>query len=96
MQDSGSFTIPCIIGNHEFRKPLCDYGASINLMPLSIVKRISLGELTPTTMSVQMADKSMAQHEGILEDVLVKVGKFIFQKDIVTTVFEMIILVTTK
>ena len=47
-------------------------------MPLSMVKRLSLWELTPTTMSLQMADKSMAQLEGVLEDVLVKVGKFIF------------------
>ena len=47
-------------------------------MPLSVVKRLSLGELTPTTMSLQMVDRSMAQPEGILEDVLVKVGKFIF------------------
>ena len=48
-------------------------------MPLSVVKRLSLGELTPTTMSLQMVDRSMAQLEDILEDVLVKVGNFIFQ-----------------
>ena len=78
MQDPGSFTIPCTIGNHEFGKALCDSSASINLMPLSSVKRLSLGELTPTTLSLQMADRSMTQLEGILEDVLVKVGKFIF------------------
>ena len=47
-------------------------------MPLSVVKRLSLGELAPTTMTLQMADKTMAQPEGILEDVLIKVGKFIF------------------
>ena len=47
-------------------------------MPLSVVKRLSLRELTPTIMSLQMADRSMAQPKGILEDVLVKVGKFIF------------------
>ena len=52
-------------------------------MPLSVVKRPSLGELTPTTMSLQMADRSMAQLEGILEDVLIKVGKFIFPIDFV-------------
>ena len=52
-------------------------------MPLSVVKRLSLGELTPATMSLQMADRSMAQPEGILEDVLVKVGKFIFPVDFV-------------
>ena len=47
-------------------------------MPLSIVKRLSLGDLIPTTMSLQMEDRSMAQLEGIMENVLVKVGKFIF------------------
>ena len=46
-------------------------------MSLSVVKRLSLGELTPTTMSLHMENRSMAQPEGILEDVLVKVGKFI-------------------
>ena len=52
-------------------------------MPLSVVKRLSLGELTPTKNTLRMADKSMAQPEGILEDVLVKVGKFIFPVDFV-------------
>ena len=59
MQDSGSFTIPCTIGNHEFGKALCDSGGSLNLMPLSVVKRLSLGELTPATLSLQMAYRSM-------------------------------------
>ena len=49
------------IGNYEFGRALCDSGASINLMPLSVVKRLSLGELTPTTMTLQMADMSMGQ-----------------------------------
>ena len=57
MQDPGSFTIPCTIGNHELEKALCDFGASINPMPLSIVRKLSLGELTPTTMSLQMVDR---------------------------------------
>ena len=65
------------------RKLLCDSSASINLMSLSVVQRHSLGELTPTAITLQMADRSMAQPEGILEDVLVKVGKFIFQVDFV-------------
>ena len=50
-------------------------------MPLSVVQRLSLGELTPTAITLQMADRSMAQPEGILEDVLVKVGKFVFPVD---------------
>ena len=81
MKDPGSFTIPYSIGKYEFKKALCDSGASINLMPLSVVKRLSLGELTSTTITLQMADRSMAQQEGILEDVLFKVGKFIFPVD---------------
>ena len=52
-------------------------------MPLSVVKRLSLGELTPTTMTLQTANRTMAQPEGILKDVLIKVGKFIFPVDFV-------------
>ena len=82
IHDPGSFTIPCTI-KFEFKKALCDSGASINLMPLLVVKRLSLGELTPTTMTLQMVDRTMAQLEGVLEDVLIKVGKFIFPVDFV-------------
>ena len=81
MKDPGSFTIPCSIGKYEFKKALCDSGASINLMPLSV-------ELTPTAITLQMADRSMAQPEGILEDVLVKVGKFVFPVDFVVMQME--------
>ena len=88
MKDLSSFTIPCSIGKYEFKKALCDSGASINLMPLSMVQRLSLGELTPTTIILQMADRSMAQPEGVLEDVMVKVGKFIFPVDFVVIKME--------
>ena len=87
-KDPGSFTIPCSIGKYEFKKAFCDSGASINLMPLSVVQRLSLGELTPTAIRLQMVDRSMAQPEGVLEDVLVKVGKFIFPVDFVITKME--------
>ena len=76
MQDPGSFTIPCKIGDADMEKALFDYGASINLMPLSVAKRLSLGELTLTAMTLQMADRTLAHPEGILVDVLIKVGKF--------------------
>ena len=88
MKDPGSFTIPCSIGKYEFKKALYDSGASINLMPLSVVQRLSLGEFTPTTIILQMADRSMAQPKGVLEDVLVKVGKFIFPVDFVVMKME--------
>ena len=50
-QDLDSFTIPYTIGNFAMGKASCDSGATINLMLLSVVKRLSLGELTPTTMT---------------------------------------------
>ena len=83
MQDPGSFTIPCKIGDADMGKALCDSGASINLMPLVVAKRLSLGELTPIAMTLQMADMTLAHPEGILEDVLIKVGKFVFPVDFV-------------
>ena len=79
MQDPGSFTIPCIIEGVEIQKALCDSGASMNLMPLSVAKQLSLRELIPTTITLQMADRSMVKPEGVLEDVLVTVGKFVFE-----------------
>ena len=81
MKDLGNFIIPCSIGKYEFKKALCDSSDSINLMHLSVVQRLSLGELTLKTITLQMANKSMAQPKGVLEDVLFKVGKFIFPVD---------------
>ena len=83
MQDLGSFIIPYEIGHADMGKTLCDSGASINLMHLSFAKRLSLGELTPTPMTLKMADITLAHPKGILEDVLIKVEKFIFQVDFV-------------
>ena len=83
MKDPWSFTIPCIIGGVEIQKALCDSGASINLMPLSVAKQLSLGELIPTTITLQMADRSMVKPKGVLEDVLVTVGKFVFPVDFI-------------
>ena len=51
-RDPGSFTIPRAIGEHNFKKALCYLGASINLIPLSMVKNLKLGELTPTMFSL--------------------------------------------
>ena len=83
LKDPGSFTIPCTIGNAIFERALCDLGASINLMPLSIFKRLGLGEARPTTVTLQLADRSLKHPRGIIEDVLVKVDKFIFSADFI-------------
>ena len=66
IKDPGSFTSPCIIGEHTFDKALCDLGASINLMPLLVAKKLNLGEITPTTLSLQMADRSLTFPKGII------------------------------
>ena len=83
MQDPSSFTIPCKIRDADMGNALCDSEASINLMPLSVAQRLSLGELTPTTITLQIEDRTLAHSEGILEDVLIKVGKFVFPVDFV-------------
>ncbi|XP_024022414.1 uncharacterized protein LOC112091909 [Morus notabilis] len=83
LKDPGSFTIPCTIGKSTFEKALCDLGASINLMPLSVFRKLGPGEVTPTTISLQMADRSITYPWGIIEDILVKVDKFILPVDFV-------------
>ncbi|GJQ92168.1 reverse transcriptase domain-containing protein [Tanacetum coccineum] len=67
---------------------LADLGASINLMPLSIWKKLSLPELTPTRMTLELADRSITHPKGLAEDVYVKVGKFHFPTDFVVVDFE--------
>ena len=83
LQDPGSFAIPFSIGNRVYGKALCDLGASINLMPLSMFKRLKLGEPKSTTISLQLADRSYQHPRGIIENVLVKVGKFVLPADFV-------------
>ena len=83
LQDPGSFAIPFSIGNQVSGKALCDLGASINLMPLSMFKRLKLGEPKSTTISLQLADRSYQHPRGIIENVLVKVGKFVLPADFV-------------
>ena len=64
-------------------KALCDLGASINLMPLSIYKKLGLGDPKPTAMRLLMVDRTVKRPIGILHDVLVKVESFIFPTDFV-------------
>ncbi|XP_070025136.1 uncharacterized protein [Nicotiana sylvestris] len=82
-EDPRAFTIPCTIGAHDFARALCDNGASISLMPLAIYKQAGLGMPNPTSMRLQMADRSIKRPVGIVDDVLVKVGKFHLPADIV-------------
>ena len=83
LQDPGSFAIPFSIGNRVSGKALCDLGASINLMPLSMFKRLKLGEPKSTTISLQLVDRSYQHPRGIIKNFLVKVGKFVLPEDFV-------------
>ncbi|GKC60243.1 reverse transcriptase domain-containing protein [Tanacetum coccineum] len=81
--DPGKFLIPCDFLGMDECLTLADLGASINLMPLSVWKMLSLPELTPTCMTLELADRSITQPIGIAEDVDIKVGKFQFLADFV-------------
>ncbi|XP_068500477.1 uncharacterized protein [Phaseolus vulgaris] len=82
-KDPGSFTLPVTIRNFTVAKALLDLGASINLMPLSMLKKIGDVEIFPTRMTLQLADRSIKYPHGIVEDLLVKVDKFYFPVDFV-------------
>ncbi|GKC96063.1 reverse transcriptase domain-containing protein [Tanacetum coccineum] len=81
--DPGKFLIPCDFSKLEECLALADLGASINLMPLSVWKKLMLPELIPTRMTLELANRSVAYPVGIAEDVFVQVGKFTFPADFV-------------
>ena len=88
LKDPGSFSIPCVIGTVNFEKALCDLGASVSLMPLSVCKKLDMGELKPTTISLQLADRSVKHPIGILEDIPIKVGKLFIPANFVVLEME--------
>src|SRR5436190_11685404 len=83
LRDPGNFSIPCTIGNIKFNNALCDLGASVNILPYSLFKKLNIGEVKPTQMTLQLADRSVIHPLGIVEDVLIKVDKFIYPVDLV-------------
>ncbi|GJY22781.1 reverse transcriptase domain-containing protein [Tanacetum coccineum] len=86
--DPGKFLIPCNFPGINICHALADLGASINIMPLSIWKKLSLPKLTPTRITLELADRSITHPKGLAEDVYVKVGKFHFPTDFVVVDFE--------
>ena len=76
-----------MIGDCAFNRYLCDLGSSVNLMPYSVFKRLGLGDISPTTLTLQLADRSVKRPVGIIEDVLIKVDKFIFPVDFIVLDF---------
>nr|GEZ00314.1 reverse transcriptase domain-containing protein [Tanacetum cinerariifolium] len=86
--DPSKFLIPSDFPGMDVCHALADLGASINLMPLSIWKKLSLPELTLTRMTHELADRSITCPKGVAEDVFVKVGNFYFPTDFVVVDFK--------
>nr|GEV53069.1 reverse transcriptase domain-containing protein [Tanacetum cinerariifolium] len=86
--DLGKFLIPCDFPGMNVCHALTNLSASLNLMALSIWKKLSLPELTPTRITLELADRSITRPKGVAEDVFVKVEKFYFPTDFVIVDFE--------
>ncbi|XP_019161898.1 PREDICTED: uncharacterized protein LOC109158446 [Ipomoea nil] len=83
LKDLGSFSIPCIVGGFVVSRALCDLGASVSFMPYSLCKRLNLGEPKPTTMTLQIADRSIKHRVGVLEDIPVMIYQYYIPGDFV-------------
>nr|GEW24581.1 reverse transcriptase domain-containing protein [Tanacetum cinerariifolium] len=88
LRNPSKFLIPYDFLELELCLALVDLGASINLMPLFVWKKLSLPELTPTRMTLELANRSVAYPVGVAEDVFVKVGKFHFPVDFVAVDYD--------
>ena len=82
-KDPGCPTISVNIGGISVEKALLDLGASVNLLPYSMYKRLGLGELKPTSITLSLADRSIKIPKGTIEDVLIQVDKFYYPVDFV-------------
>ncbi|XP_010507178.1 PREDICTED: uncharacterized protein LOC104783761 [Camelina sativa] len=74
LSDPGSFTLPCLIGPLKFRRCLCDLGASVSLMPLTVAKRLGFEKFKPTDIQLVLANRTTRLPRGVLENLPVKVG----------------------
>nr|GEY02698.1 reverse transcriptase domain-containing protein [Tanacetum cinerariifolium] len=86
--DPGKFLIPCDFPEMAECLALADLGASINLMPLSVRNKLYLPDLSPTRMTLELADRSISRPVGVVKDVIVKVGAFHFLADFVVVDFD--------
>nr|GEW48017.1 reverse transcriptase domain-containing protein [Tanacetum cinerariifolium] len=85
--DPGRFLIPCDFLEFDNCLALADLGASINLMPLSIWRKLKLPTLNDTKIVLELANRTISKHTGVTENVFVKVGKFYFPADFVVLDF---------
>ncbi|KAG7531272.1 hypothetical protein ISN44_Un47g000010 [Arabidopsis suecica] len=81
--DPGSFTLPCSLGPLVFNNSLCDLGASVSLMPLSVAKKLGFNKFKPSSIHLILADRSVRVPHGMLEDLPVKIGSVEIPTDFV-------------
>ncbi|XP_074323506.1 uncharacterized protein LOC141660421 [Apium graveolens] len=82
-KDPGCPTISCVIGNTFIDKALLDLGASVDLLPLYVYEALGLGEVKKTSVNLHFADHFVKTPMGIVEDVLINAGDFVFPIDFV-------------
>ncbi|KAL7594075.1 uncharacterized protein LOC111904270 [Lactuca sativa] len=83
MGDPGRLTLLCEFGNNLKTYSLADSGASINLMPYTFYEKLNIHKMKATKMTLHMDNRSVTHPIGIVEDILVKIGKFVFPVDFV-------------
>jgi len=81
--DPGSFSIPCVIGSEVVDKAMCDLGASVSLLPLSLFKRTGIGELKPTKVTLKLADRTNIDPVGFIKDIPIEVGGIYIATDFI-------------
>ena len=82
-KDPRSPAISIVVGNSKLERALVDLGANVNLLPYSMYVELELGELEPTNITLQLADRSVKIPRGMVKDVLVQVERFYFPMDFV-------------
>ncbi|XP_042009003.1 uncharacterized protein LOC121757541 [Salvia splendens] len=80
--DPGMFILPISTGNIKVEHAMCDLGASINVLPLSLYKKLEGVRVVDTKVVIQLADRSCISPEGVLENVIVKVHDFLYPADL--------------
>ncbi|XP_021759178.1 uncharacterized protein LOC110724090 [Chenopodium quinoa] len=83
LKDPGNFSIPCKIKGKLFQNAFCDLGASVSIMPYSVFRRLKIGKLLPSNMTLQLADRSIKFPKGRVEDVPLKIGEFTIPVDFI-------------
>jgi len=83
LRDSGSFSIPYVIGSEAIDKAMCDLGSSVSLLPLSLFKRMGIGELKPTNVTLKLADRTNIHPAGFIEDIPIEVGGIYIPTDFI-------------